>query len=177
MIVKCKYCKNEIDKKTAYAVEYLTKSLNVKHRYYCDVDCEHKEFMEKEKKTKLKEIEKSARESVRDILGLNTDKNIYFSKMYKDLRITFGDELIYEYILNQRTEIENVLETKDFATTNSKVKYFFAMAQNNIEVFNNNRAVTRVENRKTTTVFDDFEIIEVVNTDKKRSINDIMKNM
>ena len=34
--VKCKFCNKEIDKDKAYAVEYLTSSLSLRHHYYCN---------------------------------------------------------------------------------------------------------------------------------------------
>ena len=170
--VKCRYCKKEIIKNDCYKVEYLTKALNVRYRYYCNEECEKKETEEKENEIRLKEIERSARETTREILEIYSDKNIYFSKMYKDLRDTFGDEAIYHYINDNRHEIEHVLATKNFMTTNSKLKYFFAMAQDCIEKHNfTNIKYKNIES--TNTIFDDFEIIET-NNNKKRSIDDIL---
>ena len=175
--VKCKFCNKEIDKDKAYAVEYLTSSLSLRHHYYCNEECEKKKIEKDNRKVRLKEIEVEARELTRELLGIDSEKNIYFSKLYKDLRDTFGDEKIYEYVKNEEVNIDMILNSKDFKTTNSKVKYFFAMAQNQLEYYKVENNVP--ESMKTDEEFyiDDFEIKDVVNDNKKRSLNDILKNM
>lgn len=176
--VTCRYCKNKIDKDKSFSIEYLTPSLSIRKKYYCNEGCHNKEEEIEQEKIKLKELEVSARETVREILGIGSDKNIYFSKMYKDLRDTFGDKVIYEYVINERMKIEFVLSGKDFKTTNSKVKYFFAMAQNNLEYYKceNNESKNVIETKKEVYI-DDFDVTDVIVTKKKRSIDDILKNM
>ena len=176
--VTCRYCKNKIDKDKSYSVEYLTSSLSIRKKYYCNEKCCEKEEKAKQDKIRLKEIEVNARNTVREILGIGSDKNIYFSKMYKDLKDTFGDKTIYDYIMNERMKIEFVLNSKDFKTTNSKVKYFFAMAQNNLEYYKceNNESKNVVETKREFDI-DDFDVTDIVVTKKKRSIDDILKNM
>lgn len=176
--VTCRYCKNKIDKDKSYSVEYLTSSLSIRKKYYCDKKCHDKEEKIKQDKIKLKEIEVNARDAVREMLEIGSDKNIYFSKMYKDLRDTFGDQIIYDYVINERMRIESILNSKDFKTTNSKVKYFFAMAQNNLEYYKyeNNESKNVIETKKEVYI-DDFDVTDVVVTKKKRSIDDILKNM
>lgn len=175
--VKCKFCNKEIDKDKAYAVEYLTSSLSLRHHYYCNKECEKRKIEKDNRKVRLKEIEVEARELTRELLGIGSEKNIYFSKMYKDLRDTFGDEKIYEYVKNEEVNIDMILNSKDFKSTNSKVKYFFAMAQNQLEYYKVENNIP--ESMKTDEEFyiDDFEIKDIVNDDKKRSLNDILKNM
>ena len=175
--VKCKFCNKEIDKDKAYAVEYVTSSLSLRHHYYCNEECEKKKIEKDNRKVRLKEIEVKARELTRKLLGISSEKNIYFSKLYKDLRDTFGDERIYEYIKNEEINIDMILSSKDFKTTNSKVKYFFAMAQNQLQFYKVENNIP--ESIKTYKEFyiDAFEIKDVVNDDKKRSLNDILKNM
>ena len=175
--VKCKFCNKEIDKDKAYAVEYLTSSLSIRHHYYCNEECEKKKIEKDNRKVRLKEIEIEARELTRELLGIDSEKNIYFYKLYKDLRDTFRDEKIYEYVKNEEVNIDMILNSKDFKTTNSKVKYFFAMAQNQLEYYKVENNIP--ESIKTDKEFyiDDFEIKDIVNDDKKRSLNDILKNM
>ena len=175
--VKCKFCNKEIDKDKAYAVEYLTSSLSLRHHYYCNEECEKRKIEKDNRKVRLKEIEVEARELTMKLLGISSEKNIYFSKMYKDLRDTFGDEKIYEYVKNEEVNIDMILSSKDFKTTNSKVKYFFIMIQNQLEYYKVENNIH--ESRKTDKEFyiDDFEIKDIVNDDKKRSLNDILKNM
>lgn len=175
-MVKCRHCKKQIAKQDAYKVEYLTKSLDVRYKYYCSEECEKKQIKQREDKVRLKEIEKLARQTTREILELYSDKNIYFSKMYKDLRDTFGDQIIYEYINENKHSIESILKSKDFETTHSKIKYFFAMAQNNIEKYKLLN-VKQYIYKSSVTSFDDFEIIEINKKDKKRSIDDILNNL
>lgn len=175
-MVKCRHCKKQIAKQDSHKVECLTKSLNVMYKYYCSEECEKKQIKHREDKARLKEIEKLSRQMTREILELYSDKNIYFSKMYKDLRDTFGDQTIYEYINENKHYIESVLESKNFETIHSKIKYFFAMAQNNIEKYKL-LSVKQDTYRSSVTSFDDFEIIEVDQKNKKRSIDDILNNL
>ena len=176
--VTCRYCKNKIDKDKSYSIEYLTSSLSIRNKYYCDEKCYKEEVKIKQDKIRLKKIEVDTRETVREMLGIGSDKNIYFSKMYKDLRDTFGDKCICDYITSERIKIESVLGSKDFKTTNSKLKYFFAMAQNNLEYykFENNKSNNVAETEKEVYI-DDFDVTDIITTKKKRSINDILKNM
>lgn len=176
--VTCKYCKNKIDKDKSYSIEYLTSSLSVRYRYYCNKDCCEAEENKKQDKIRLKELEVKARELARDILELNSDKNIYFSKMYKDLRETYSDKAIYDYLTSEKMSIELVLSSKDFKTINAKIKYFFAMAQSKIDYYKNeNNETNNVINTEKELNIDDFDITDVVVTKKKRSIEDILKNM
>ena len=57
--VKCKYCGESIDKELAFKEEYLTKSMTVRNRYFCNEDeCDkyHKQQEEKELKEKMDEL-------------------------------------------------------------------------------------------------------------------------
>lgn len=177
MKVTCKYCKTKIDKDKAYSIEYLTSSLSIRNKYYCNEGCYKKSEQEKENKIRDKEIEVNSREITREILGIGSDKNIYFSKMYKDLRDTFGDKNIYNYVKNEKVNIENVLNSKDFATTNSKVKYFFAMAQNQLEYYkvenNNSKTVSDTEKE---IYIDDFEIIDK-KVNNSRSVESLLDDI
>lgn len=176
--VTCKYCKNKIDKDKSYSIEYLTSSLSVRYKYYCNEDCCKLEENNKQDKIRLKELEVKARELTRDILELNSDKNIYFSKMYKDLRETYSDKAICDYLTSEKISIELVLGSKDFKTINAKIKYFFAMAQSKIDYYKNeNNETNNVINTEKELNIDDFDITDVVVTKKKRSIDDILKNM
>lgn len=176
--VVCRYCKSKIDKKNSYSVEYLTPSLSIRKKYYCNELCFKKEEQKELDKIRLKEIEVKARELSREIVGINNDKNIYFSKMYKNLRDTFGDEKIYDYLTNEKMRIESTLGSKDFKTLHSKLKYFFAMAQNNLEYYNHeSNKSNNVIHTKKEVYIDDFDISDKIVTNKKRSIDDILNNM
>ena len=176
--VTCKYCKNKIDKEKSYSIEYLTPSLSVRHKYYCNESCYEEEKNKIQDKVKLKELEVNARELARSTLELNSDKNIYFSKMYKDLRETYGDKAIYDYLISEKVSIEMTLSNKDFKTINAKIKYFFAMAQSKLDYYKNeNNETNNVINTGKEFDIDDFDITDIVVTKKKRSIDDILKNM
>lgn len=176
--MKCNYCKKEIKKSSCYTVEYLTSNLTIKNKYYCDESCHKKQEFEKAEKQRLKELVTKTREMTRELLGIGSDKNIYFSKMYKDLKDTFGDELIYNYITIKEKDIISVLESKDFATTNSKVKYFFAMAQNQLEWFEkeNNSPKQEVETEVRDEYIDDFEIVSK-KKGNSNSVDDLLNNL
>ena len=81
--VKCKFCNKEIDKDKAYAVEYLTSSLSLRHHYYCNEECEKKKIEKDNRKVRLKEIEVEARELTRELLGISSEKIYIFLSFIK----------------------------------------------------------------------------------------------
>ena len=178
----CKYCKAKIPKDTAYINEYLTNSGVLRNNYYCNEDCYDKEQKQKEKKIWIKKIKKENREKIREICGLNEkEKNIYFQSTYKSITDNFLQEDIYEFINKYEKDMLNVLNSKDFKTVNSRVKYCLLMLENQLQHYVAENQLDKQESKEKTEevepsfVDEDFDI--VVNVEKKgkrRGIDDIL---
>lgn len=175
--VKCKFCGKSIDKESAFKEEYLTDSLSIRYRYFCSEECFNKKNEEIVRKQWLKEVKKLAREKARELCNLGEkEKSIYFSSTYKIITDKFEDELIYEFLCKYEEDIKEILNSKDFKTSASRIKYFSCMIENQLEryLLEKEQPKQIKESSKEIEV-DDFDI--VVNVDKKekrRDINDIL---
>lgn len=181
--VKCKFCGKSINKESAYIEEYLTKSMSIRNRYYCNKE-EHDEYHKKQEEKELKEkrakeVKKLAREKCRLLCGLEEkEKSIYFSSTYKILTDKFDNELIYEYTCKNEKEIMDLLDSKDFKTSASRTKYCLVMLENQLERYQIEKEKPKVEPStkqiEPTERFDDIDINVQVKKKSKRSIEDIL---
>ena len=179
--VTCKYCKTKIDKDTAYVEEYLSKSLTLRNNYYCNEECYNNKQNEIKKKEWSKKIKKENREKARLLCGLKEkEKSIYFSSTYKIITDKFNDEDIYEFLCKYEEEILEILNSKDFKTSASRIKYFCCMVENQLERYLLDKQEVKeikVEEVKEVepSFIDDFDIVVTnVEKGKKRSIDDIL---
>lgn len=183
--VKCKYCGKSIEKELAFKEEYLTKTLSIRYKYYCNI--EHyeaycKEQEEKELKIQReKELKVKTRKLCRELCGLDQkEKSVYFSSTYKIITDKFDNELIYDYCTKYKNEILNILNSKKFKTSASRIKYCLVMLENQLERYElklnepkEEQKVIEVDNN----LIDDFDInvnINLKNDKKRRSLDDIL---
>lgn len=177
-IVTCKYCKSKISKDTAYVEEYLTDTGILRNNYYCNEECLKEKQNEVKRKEWEKEVKKLAREKARDLCGLDEkEKSIYFSSTYKIITDKFNDEDIYEFLCKYESDILEILNSKDFEASASRIKYFCCMIENQLERYlldkqepKENKEVIEINDE----IIDDFDIVVNVEKDKKRSIDDIL---
>ena len=177
--VTCRYCKNKIDKKDAFIEEYLNDNLEIKNRYFCNEKCYNDKQKEEERKIWLKEVKKLSREKARLLCELDEkEKSIYFSSTYKIITDKFNDEDIYEFLCKYEKDIKEILDSKDFKTSASRIKYFCAMIENQLERYLlEKEQPKRVEEKKVVveTEIDDFDIVVSIDKkEKRRDINDIL---
>lgn len=177
--VTCRYCKNKIDKKDAFIEEYLNDNLEIKNRYFCNEKCYNDKQKEEERKIWLKEVKKLSREKARLLCELDKkEKSIYFSSTYKIITDKFNDEDIYEFLCKYEKDIKEILDSKDFKTSASRIKYFCAMIENQLERYLLEKEQTkRVEEKKVIveTEIDDFDIVvNVKKKERRRGIDDIL---
>lgn len=179
----CKYCGKKIPKETAYAEEYLTKNLSIRYKYYCNTEhykAYYKEQEEKELKIQReKELKFKARELCRELCGLDQkEKSVYFSSTYKIITDKFNNDLIYDYCTKYKNEILNLLNSKDFKTSASRIKYCLVMLENQLERYQIEKEESKVEEQKVIEVddnlIDDFDINVQVKKKERRNINDIL---
>ena len=179
----CKYCGKKIPKDTAYAEKYLTKNLSIRYKYYCNTEhykAYYKEQEEKELKIQReKELKVKARELCRVLCGLDQkEKSVYFSSTYKIITDKFDNELIYDYCTKYKNEILDLLNSKDFKTSASRIKYCLVMLENQLERYQIEKEESKVEEQKVIEVddnlIDDFDINVNVKKKERRDINDIL---
>ena len=176
----CKYCKAKIPKDTAYINEYLTNSGVLRNNYYCSEECFNKKQNEIKRKEREKEIKKENRGKIREICGLNEkEKNIYFQSTYKSITDNFSQEDIYEFINKYEKDMLNVLNSKDFKTVNSRVKYCLLMLENQLQHYVAENQLEKEESKEKTeevepSFVDDFDIVVNVEKKERRNINDIL---
>ena len=179
--VTCRYCKNKIDKKDAFLEEYLNDNLEIKNRYYCNKECFDKKNEEIVRKQWLKRVKKENREKIRSICGLNEkEKNIYFQSTYKSITDNFSQEDIYEFINKYEKDMLDVLNSKDFKTVNSRVKYCLLMLENQLQHYVAENQLEKEESKEKTEevepsfVDEDFDIVVNVKKRERRGIDDIL---
>lgn len=178
--VKCKYCGESIDKESAFKEEYLTDSLNIRYRYFCSEECFNKKNKEIVRKQWLKRVKKLAREKARELCGLGKkEKSIYFSSTYKIITDKFEDELIYEFLCKYEKDIKEILDSKDFKTSASRIKYFCCMVENQLERYlldkqESKEKTEEVKEIEPSFVDEDFDIVVNVKKKERRNLDDIL---
>lgn len=179
--VKCKFCGKSINKESSFKEEYLTDSLSIRYRYFCSEECFNKKNKETVRKQWLKEVKKLARDKARELCGLGEkEKSIYFSSTYKIITDKFEDELIYEFLCKYEKDILDILDSKDFKTNASRIKYFCCMIENQLERYLlEKEELKRVEEKKVIVETEEIEVDDFdinVNVDKKerRNLDDIL---
>ena len=177
--VKCKYCGKSIDKESSFKEEYLTDSLSIRYRYFCSKECFDKRNEEIVRKQWLKRVKKLARDKARELCLLNEkEKSIYFSSTYKIITDKFEDELIYEFLCKYEKDILDILNSKDFKTSASRIKYFCCMVENQLERYLLDKQESKEKTEEVKEVepsfVDDFDIVVNVEKKERRNINDIL---
>lgn len=126
MRAKCKVCGTALDTKVAYKVV-----ANGKNAYYCSEEEYKKDITEKEKAA----IDKDrVYKLICDIIGR---KEIINSVLWKEKAIwnkAFSDELIWQYLENNKTYLISViskLENKEF----NRIRYLSAILKNSLGDF------------------------------------------
>ena len=178
--VKCKYCGKSIDKESSFKEEYLTDSLSIRYRYFCNEECFNKKNEEIVRKQWLKRVKKLARDKARLLCNLGEkEKSIYFSSTYKIITDKFEDELIYEFLCKYEKDILDILNSKDFKTSASRIKYFCCMIENQLERYQLDKQESKekteeVKEVEPSFVDEDFDIVVNVEKRERRGIDDIL---
>ena len=178
--VKCKYCGKSIDKESSFKEEYLTDSLSIRYRYFCNEECFNKKNEEIVRKQWLKRVKKLARDKARELCLLNEkEKSIYFSSTYKIITDKFEDELIYEFLCKYEKDILDILNSKDFKTSASRIKYFCCMIENQLERYQLDKQESKEKTEEakeveSSFVDEDFDIVVNVEKKERRGIDDIL---
>lgn len=152
MLVKCKICKEKIDRNTAYKVV-----VKDKNQYYCNVD----EFVKfnTENESRFKVIDLSF-----EIIGKTTNTGLM--KDLSDIAKVHTYSKILKYMEANLHEIYKFMN-KDFTSEYGKIRYFTAIIKNSIGDF--------VEKKEDTEVYG-VDIIEEVKytPTKKKSFTDFL---
>ena len=106
-------------------------------------------------------------------------KSIYFSSTYKIITDKFEDELIYEFLCKYENEIKEILNSKDFKTSASRIKYFCCMVENQLERYKLDKQESKEKTEEVKEVEpsfadEDFDIVVNVKKKERRGIDDIL---
>lgn len=179
-MVTCRFCKNKIDKESAFIEEYLNDNGEIKNRYFCSEKCYNEKQNEIKKKEWEKEVKKLAREKARLLCKLDEkEKSIYFSSTYKIITDKFNDEDIYEFLCKYEKDILDILDSKDFKTSASRIKYFCCMVENQLERYlldkqESKEKTEEVKEIEPSFVDEDFDIVVNVKKKQRRNLDDIL---
>ena len=106
------------------------------------------------------------------------EKSIYFSSTYKIITDKFEDELIYEFLCKYEKDILDILNSKDFKTSASRIKYFCCMVENQLERYKLDKQESKEKTEEAKEVessfVDDFDIVVNVEKRSRRGIDDIL---
>ena len=108
------------------------------------------------------------------------EKNIYFQSTYKSITDNFSQEDIYEFINKYEKDILDILNSKDFKTVNSRVKYCLLMLENQLQHYVAENQLDKQESKEKTEevepsfVDEDFDIVVNVEKKGKRTLDDIL---
>lgn len=121
MLVKCKICKNKIDRDNAYKVV-----INGKNQYYCNVD-EYVKWNE-ENESRMKVIDLSF-----EILGETT--NTILMKDLGDIAKVHGYIKLRKYIEDNYMELDRIVRNKNIDIEYGKIRYYTTIIKNQIGDF------------------------------------------
>ena len=89
------------------------------------------------------------------------------------------DELIYEFLCKYEKDILDILNSKDFKTSASRIKYFCCMVENQLERYlldkqESKEKTEEVKEVEPSFVDEDFDIVVNVEKKERRGIDDIL---
>ena len=90
--------------------------------------------------------------------------------------LELSKEDIYEFVTKYETDVRAILDSKDFETVNSRIKYCLLMLENQLQHYVLEKEQPKQIEEPTKEVeIDDFDIVvNVEKKEKRRDINDIL---
>ena len=172
MEVKCKAknCNKKIDKDKAFTYYHYTKSGKLQKKYYCNRDEFHKEHMDIVYYNRT-------RRRIDVTLGyicVSNQKNTMLVNLYK---AGYKRKDVFDCLVHYQDEIIKYMEFKNIDNEYQKLRYVFAVIENNIKDFskvNNNKKKIRKsipEVEKYEEVKNDYEV-KTINKTKRKSLKD-----
>ena len=171
-LVKCqaKNCNKKIDKDKAFTYYHYTKSGKLQKKYYCNRDEFHKEHMDIVYYNRT-------RRRIDVTLGyicVSNQKNTMLMNLYK---AGYKRKDVFDCLVHYQDEIIKYMEFKNIDNEYQKLRYVFAVIENNIKDFskvNNSKKKIRKsipEVEKYEEVKNDYEV-KTINKTKRKSLKD-----
>lgn len=146
-MVKCRYCGVKIPIKDAYLVEDLTDNLKLIRHYYCNE--KHYEY-----KMNHDVMMERIYNNFHEIIGVKVRANVYFGKMFKEIKDNYRIDVIDKYLEDNKFKLEATLHERCYATLNAEIKYLMTIVQKELHEYSiKEREKVYIEN----TTFDMFE--------------------
>ena len=171
-LVKCqaKNCNKKIDKDKAFTYYHYTKSGKLQKKYYCNRDEFHKEHMDIVYYNRT-------RRRIDVTLGyicVSNQKNTMLMNLYK---AGYKRKDVFDCLVHYQDEIIRYMEFKNIDNEYQKLRYVFAVIENNIKDFskvNNSKKKIRKsipEVEKYEEVKNDYEV-KTINKTKRKTLKD-----
>lgn len=127
MEVKCKFCKNKINRDSAYKVTTYTKSGTKRNTYYCSEEECNNDIAEKQYKNDFYHMIIKYFAGMKSVGSL---PKILFSEM-TGIAEQYDWKSIYEYMINDKEYIDKCME-KEFVNDWARGKYLVAVFRSNV---------------------------------------------
>lgn len=170
--VKCQYCGKTLNKEDAYLDEYFNDNFVIIKKYYCNED--HYDLKKNEKLYYDKSYDLLA-----NIFGVKVKANLYFAKLFKEIKSNYKPIVIYKYLEENETRLTSILESKYFDNLNNEIGYFMAIIQKEILDYSRRINEKRKVEIKTKDVWEDENIevnFEKTKTNKK-TFEDVLEDL
>lgn len=147
-MVKCRYCGVKIPIEDAYLVEDLTEDLKLLRRYYCN---------EKHYKYKINHDIMMERiyNNFYEIIGVKVRANIYFGKIFKEIKDNYRIDVIDKYLEDNKFKLEAILHERCYATLNAEIKYLMTIVQKELHEYS-------IIQKERSRVIESFEVEETI---------------
>lgn len=168
----CKYCGKSIDATEAFKVDVPTKSKTLKSRrvFYCS-KAEYQKQINKE----------SYRDSINKTLKYLIGDGISYAVFNKEISnlYTLNDgKTLNDYLIENKTYLDSVLQSKSFSNLYFKSKYLISIIKNNICKYKSTETQSvDIELVSVITDMDTLNINKFKDTKKRRSLADIEDNL
>lgn len=127
MEVKCKFCKNKINRDSAYKVTTYTKSGTKRNNYYCSEEECNNDIAEKQYKNDFYHMIIQYFAGMKSVGSL---PKILFSEM-TGIAEQYNWKSIYEYTINDKEYLDKCMK-KEFASDWARGKYLVAVFRSNV---------------------------------------------
>ena len=171
-MVKCRYCGVKIPIEDAYLVEDLTEDLKLLRRYYCN----EKHYDYKMNRDIMME---RIYNNLYEIIGVKVRANVYFGKMFKEIKDNYRIDVIDKYLEDNKFKLEAILHERYYATLNAEIKYLMTIVQKELHEYSiMQKERSRMETFEVEETIDDFiDFSKCTNKKEIKTFEDVLEGL
>lgn len=136
MTCKCRICGEKLDTETAYKV-----TIKNKNKYYCS-EQEYNEFIKQ--KEYAQQLKQDIKDIICDIFDIPAIVNTIVYKEWQDWNQLAADEVILNYLQENKTFFRNKIQGMD-NTEYNKIKYLSAILKNSLNDFQKSESKVQIK--------------------------------